>query len=132
MRPANRSTSGARARNERPATLALSVSGDVLLVEGEIDAATTPCLAAALADPAVRAVDLSATHFIDAAGVGALIAAVRQRPLRFVAWSDSVGRLLELTGTDRVILGGSAGGGRAAWPGRPGRGAVGDRAPAET
>ncbi|MBW8480813.1 STAS domain-containing protein [Actinomadura parmotrematis] len=83
----------------------------VLSVAGELDMATAPHLLArvdgTLADgrlPRVLVLDVGATVFIDAAGLGALLAAQRAArrldvPLRLSGASEAVDRLLSITRT---------------------------------
>lgn len=90
-------------------TTAVTPDGTVL-VSGEIDAATAPALLRTLtralrAHPGGVALDLSAVTFCDCAGLRAFLAARYQHldtvrfPLRVVAASPRMTRLLRLTGT---------------------------------
>jgi len=79
----------------------------VLIVEGEVDLATAPRLAAELADPAITCVDLSRVEFAGAALASALLAAdTRPDRPRLVLRSPSraVRRLLALCELDRAFL----------------------------
>src|SRR5260370_28505932 len=76
-------------------------------VRGELDCATAPRLRAALdgldAVGTIVRIDLSATDFMDCAGVGVLVASHRRLSLLggelvLVSPSDPVRRVLELTG----------------------------------
>lgn len=84
-------------------------AGDgVIHVAGELDAATAVQLTGRLAEsPPVRAIDLSAVAFIDAAGLRVLLAAAGGsgdvRP-QLCAPSRSVVRLLDITGLTDVFM----------------------------
>ena len=75
--------------------------GATLVLSGELDVASASVAGAALASPDVDTVDMAAVTFIDAAGVGVLLAAhqdpARRRGLRLRRPSRSVRRVLELT-----------------------------------
>jgi anti-sigma B factor antagonist len=80
--------------------------GTVVTVAGELDVATAPELAQALADADGQVtVDLSATTFADPAALGVLLAAradgvrIRVLPRR----GGQVARLLVLTDTERLL-----------------------------
>lgn len=79
-----------------------------LFLRGELDLAAAAAVAAALADPDVQTVDLSAVTFIDAAGLRVLVDAHRSRSrppgLRLRAPSWPVLRLLDLTGERRTFV----------------------------
>ncbi|MFI9115957.1 STAS domain-containing protein [Streptomyces venezuelae] len=94
-----------------PPRMTTDVTPDgTLLVSGEIDASTASTLLRALTDalrahPEGVALDLSAVTFCDCAGLRAFLAARYQHldigrlPLRVVAASPRMTRLLRLTGT---------------------------------
>jgi anti-anti-sigma factor len=88
-----------------------SDTGTVVSVAGELDVATAPALAHALAGAhGDVTVDLSATTFADPAALAVLLAARAGRRMRVKSRSGgAVARLLALTGTD-VILGGAGDG----------------------
>jgi anti-sigma B factor antagonist len=82
----------------------------VLYVSGELDLASAPRLAEALAelaaDPVV--VDLSGCTFLDSAGLGVLLASARAlsdsgRSLRVAAVDPRILRVLEITAVDTLI-----------------------------
>lgn len=85
----------------------------IVSVGGEVDAATSPQLAAELqrataAGPRRVTVDLSAVSFIDSTGLGALVAALRhQREAGGDMWlrapGASVRRVLEIAGLNQVF-----------------------------
>ena len=81
--------------------------GTVLLqCEGEVDAASAGALAAAIdaVDPSGKVdVDLAGVSFLDSSGVRVLALASQHRPLRVVAASPAVARVLTLTGLDRLL-----------------------------
>jgi anti-anti-sigma factor len=76
-----------------------SIDFDTIAVSGDIDAYSAPDLAAALTQPRVNRVLLTAVTFIDAAGLAVLLAAHQTRPhgLTLCSPSRSVLRLLDLT-----------------------------------
>ena len=79
-----------------------------IAVGGEVDVAATPAIEAALGDPQVRIVDLSAVTFIDPCGLRAVLGTSQPR-LVALTWrrpSRPVLRLVELTGhrtTQRIV-----------------------------
>jgi anti-anti-sigma factor len=77
-----------------------SIDATTIAVSGDIDAYSTPQLAAALADPILHRVILTAVTFIDAAGLAVLLTAHRSRPHGLTLCSPSryVLRLLDLAG----------------------------------
>jgi anti-sigma B factor antagonist len=93
--------------------------GIAIAVSGEVDVATAPVLesvlAAALDASTVVCLDLGRVSFMDAAGLGALVAshrraAVRRAVLRTSDIPDRLARLLTLTGlADLFPDGGSQG-----------------------
>jgi anti-anti-sigma factor len=83
-----------------------SEAGTVVSVAGELDVATAPALAYALADThGDVTVDLSATTFADPAALGVLLAARAEgREMRVRRRSGgAVERLLTLTDTDTLL-----------------------------
>ena len=86
----------------------LSFLGDTLVVGGVIDVDAAPWLDRALLrcdDSRPVDVDLGEVDFIDSAGLRCLLLASRRAHshgtvMRITAKSESVSRLLELTGTD--------------------------------
>ena len=84
-----------------------------LVVQGEIDLATTPVLVdrlelAGQADPALLVVDLGGVTFIDGAGLSALLGAARRarsagRRFQIAHPSAAIRRLLELTAIDQSL-----------------------------
>jgi anti-anti-sigma factor len=83
-----------------------SSAGTLVTVAGELDVATAPALARALADAEGEiTVDLSATTFADPAVVHVLLAARdRCHSMRVLRRGDSaVARLLALTGTEALV-----------------------------
>jgi anti-sigma B factor antagonist len=85
-----------------------SETGTVVSVAGELDVATAPALADALAGThGDVTVDLRATTFADSAALAVLLAARAGRRMRVERRTGgAVARLLALTGTD-VMLGGA-------------------------
>jgi anti-anti-sigma factor len=77
-----------------------SIDAATIAVSGEIDAYSAPDLAAALTQPAVNRVILTAVTFIDAAGLSVLLNShqTRTHGLTVCSPSRSVLRLLDLTG----------------------------------
>jgi anti-anti-sigma factor len=77
-----------------------SIDATTIAISGDVDAYSASQLAAALADPTVHRVILTAVTFIDAAGLAVLLTAHRSRPhgLTLSAPSRHVVRLLELAG----------------------------------
>ncbi|HEX7299728.1 MAG TPA: STAS domain-containing protein [Solirubrobacteraceae bacterium] len=83
-------------------------TGTVVSVAGELDVATAPALARALAGADGEVVvDLKATTFADPSTLGVLLAArAARRTMRVDRRSGgAVARLLALTGTDRLLAG---------------------------
>jgi anti-anti-sigma factor len=83
-----------------------SAAGTVVSVVGELDVATAPELARALADAhGDVTVDLSATTFAEPATLGVLLAARAEgRTMRVLRQSGgAVARLLALTGTEALL-----------------------------
>lgn len=113
----------------------------VVAVNGELDCATAPELAEALAPLAepgkVVLVDLRDTDFVDCAGIAPLVAAAqRQREMGGRLILDSregpVKRFIDRTNLDQVVtLAGSAGPSASAAAGGSPRGPVGSRGAAE-
>jgi anti-anti-sigma factor len=88
-----------------------SGAGTVVSVAGELDVATAPALANALAGARGDViVDLNATTFADPATLGVLMAArAERRHLRVERRSGgAVARLLALTGTEALLSGAEA------------------------
>ena len=85
---------------ESPPFGARPIDATTIAVSGELDAYSAPDLAAALADPIVDRVILTAVTFIDAAGLAVLLEAHRSRPQGLTLCSPSrcVLRLLDLAG----------------------------------
>jgi anti-sigma B factor antagonist len=82
--------------------------GTVVSVAGELDVATAPALADALAAAAAAGeviVDLSATTFADPSTLGVLLGARAECPTMRVERRSggAVARLLALTGTDTLL-----------------------------
>jgi anti-sigma B factor antagonist len=84
----------------------------VVVVVGELDLATAPRLAEALAEMAepgrVILVDLSATEFMDCAGIAPLVAACEHQrhlggDLFLEAPSGAVSRVIECTQLDKIV-----------------------------
>ena len=82
----------------------------LVVIRGEIDIATSPALKATLAAGLGRdiEVDLSGVTFMDASGIGVLLAARRQAAeaggsLTLRAPSAAVRRLTEVLGLDEVL-----------------------------
>lgn len=85
----------------------------VLAVGGEIDLATAPTLRDALADaiarePALVLVDLEAVGFLDSAGLGVILGALRRlraqgADLEVVCTSRNLLNVFEITGLDRSL-----------------------------
>jgi anti-anti-sigma factor len=77
-----------------------SIDSATIALSGELDAYSAPNVAAALTQPAVNRVFLTAVTFIDAAGLAVLVTAHHARPhgLTLCSPSRSVLRLLDLTG----------------------------------
>ena len=80
----------------------------VLVVHGELDAATAPALATRLtAEASIRVIDLRHVTFVDARGLRPLLlTACRKRPgadLTVRAPSPVVRRLLTLTGLEKAF-----------------------------
>lgn len=98
-------------------TIAFSVKWDhddtcgagVGRAHGDLDVASREALVAAVRrrQPGTVRLDLEGVSFIDSSGLSALIELARDpdRPLRIVAASASVGRLLDLTDTWEVLTG---------------------------
>ena len=86
--------------DESPPFRALPIDATTVAVSGDIDASTAPDLAAALADPIVGRVILTAVTFIDAAGLAVLLKAHRSRTpgLTLCSPNRCVLRLLDLAG----------------------------------
>ena len=76
------------------------IDATTVAVSGEIDVDSAPHLAAALADPIVERVIMTAVSFIDAAGLDTLLEAHRSRQQGLILYSPSrcVLRLLDLAG----------------------------------
>ena len=95
-------------RRARPVSgRAPSWQGGVVLVSGELDAATGPALARRLrAQRAVRVLDLSAVTFIDAAGLSWLRESLRRARGHVIVGGISAGvhRLLDVAGLDVTVL----------------------------
>ena len=94
--------------DESPPLCALPIDATTVAVSGDVDAYSAPDLAAALADPNVDRLILTAVTFIDAAGLAALLTAHRSRPQGLTLCSPSrcVLRLLDLAGhcsTFRIV-----------------------------
>jgi anti-anti-sigma regulatory factor len=77
---------------------AVPIDATTVAIRGVVDTCTAPDLAAALADPIVDRVILTAVTFIDAAGLAVLLQAHRSRPqgLTLLSPNRSVVRLLDL------------------------------------
>jgi anti-anti-sigma factor len=77
----------------------------VLFIAGELDMFTTSRLARRLANsPSIRVLDLSRVTFIDAAGLRAIVVALRADPnLAIRAPSDCVRRLCTIAGLDDIL-----------------------------
>ena len=85
---------------ESPPFGARPIDATTIAVSGELDAYSAPDLAAALVDPIVDRVILTAVTFIDAAGLAVLLEAHRSRPQGLTLCSPSrrVLRLFDLAG----------------------------------
>jgi anti-sigma B factor antagonist len=85
----------------------------VVTVAGEVDIYTSPALKAALAAAAADGcrtlvVDLERVGFIDSSGLGVLVGALRRAreeggDLRVVSGNETVARILQITGLDKVF-----------------------------
>ena len=85
----------------------------VVTIAGEVDIYTSPALknalAAATADGCtLLVVDLDRVGFIDSSGLGVLVGALRRAreaggDMRVVSGHETVGRILRITGLDRVF-----------------------------
>ena len=83
----------------------------VVIIEGELDVATSPELKELLRDLAARGIarqlviDLSACSFLDSTGLGLLVAAQRSAdaPLDLVVTDPQIGRLLKITALDQLF-----------------------------
>lgn len=85
----------------------------VVHVAGEVDVYTSPALKSALADAMgdgckVVIVDLGKVPFIDSSGLGVLVGALRRvreagGEMRLVSDQEMVGKILRITGLDRVF-----------------------------
>ena len=88
----------------------------VCRLHGDLDAATVTAfreVVSAMAGEPRLVVDLGAVPFIDSAGLGALVAAVRRARSRggdmaLCVRPGPVGRVLALTGLDRIVAVGSS------------------------
>ena len=85
---------------ESPPFSARPIDATTVAVSGDVDVYSAPDLAAALADPIVDRVILTAVTFIDAAGLAVVLEAHRSRPQGLTLCSPSrcVLRLLDLAG----------------------------------
>ncbi len=94
-------------RNEGRCELQDGLEPGVVVVAGELDAASAPALAARLAaDRAIEIVDLRKVTFIDLGGLRPLLAAVRDEdrlPIAVRAPSRAVRRLLALVDLEGSI-----------------------------
>jgi anti-anti-sigma factor len=81
------------------------IDAATVAISGDVDVYSAPQLAAALAEPTVHRVILTAVTFIDAAGLAVLLTAHRSRPrgLTLCCPSRHVVRLLELAGHSRTF-----------------------------
>jgi anti-anti-sigma factor len=107
--------SGARVTDHLPFGLVVTHEGDavVMAVAGEIDIATAPALAQALAELSATGasphdgpviVDLSEVTFMDSTGVNSLVKAKRDGiDVQLRSPGPLAARVIELTGLDRVV-----------------------------
>jgi len=85
----------------------------IVHVAGEVDVYTSPALKSALVDAASNGcrtviVDLGKVPFIDSSGLGVLVGALRRvresdGELRIVSGSETVVKIMRITGLDRVF-----------------------------
>jgi anti-anti-sigma factor len=84
---------------EQPSIFTVDLIGALVKVSGEVDMSTAPKLLEAVLRSTSTDIDLSEITFMDSSGLHALIDLQAARPsLRIVAASDTVRRLVQLTG----------------------------------